>query len=237
MLYGPLPAGQSPSIRKKFAFVSAAAISSTLLILISISNTRFVPDVVSPKIGYSRAVTCFDAAISLQQLENNRHEWVHSSRNIIDAWAGVHTPMASLAAKEAEIPVFYPEFVQDRSGNLERILAPSQLAQMQKPRMKIAQGTQKLACTCATCEPKAPPGFPPICSDCTCQEAIEHPDVYILGYEQPCGAAGCDKSDKKKNAMHDWPQCARWACYNKDGWFCACTCPGPSCPQPSGGWF
>lgn len=164
-------------------------------------------------------------------------KFVHPGTGVENTDFVAHSPMAMLFAEDAEIPVSYPAFIEDRSGHLQRMIPPMQLKQIQKPGMNIAQGTQKLACTCAKCEPSAPPGFPPVCSDCTCQEAIEHPDVYILGYEQPCGASGCSKSDKAKNAMHNWPQCARWACYNKDGWFCACTCPGPSCPQPSGGWF
>ena len=159
----------------------------------------------------------------------------------IDQWAGVGNPdflgtaEAILAAKDTDIPVCYPNYVKDMSGRLRVAIPPSQLRQIQKPGMHVSGSrTQQLACTCQTCEPAAPPGFPPVCSDCTCQEALEHPEVYILGHEQACGEAGCNSSDKAKNAMHKWPQCARWACYNKDGWFCACTCPGAACPQPAG---
>mmetsp|Transcript_35738 Transcript_35738/g.87913 ORF Transcript_35738/g.87913 Transcript_35738/m.87913 type:complete len:294 (-) Transcript_35738:325-1206(-) len=31
------------------------------------------------------------------------------------------------------------------------------------------------------------------------------------------------------NALSDWPECRTWACYNKKGWFCVCTCPGEGC--------
>jgi uncharacterized membrane protein YgcG len=31
------------------------------------------------------------------------------------------------------------------------------------------------------------------------------------------------------NALLDFPECEWWACYDKEGWFCACTCPGQGC--------
>jgi len=38
-----------------------------------------------------------------------------------------------------------------------------------------------------------------------------------------------DEEEGSKNALLDFPECDNWSCYNKDGWFCACTCPGHGC--------
>eukprot|EP00286_Rhodomonas_abbreviata_P003607 CAMPEP_0181347738 /NCGR_PEP_ID=MMETSP1101-20121128/34037_1 /TAXON_ID=46948 /ORGANISM="Rhodomonas abbreviata, Strain Caron Lab Isolate" /LENGTH=267 /DNA_ID=CAMNT_0023459969 /DNA_START=78 /DNA_END=881 /DNA_ORIENTATION=+ len=40
---------------------------------------------------------------------------------------------------------------------------------------------------------------------------------------------GEKEAPEAKNALLDFPECDTWSCYNKDGWFCACVCPGSGC--------
>ena len=133
-------------------------------------------------------------------------------------------PSEILAAQRAGVQISFPQHVTDLSGQLHR-LSPGSQHRIQKPRFNVAQGTQQLACTCKSC---SQPSFPPVCTNCTCQEAEGHPEVYSFGKQQPILSP--------TNAMKDWPSCKQWACFNKEGWFCSCTCPGEACPEPRG-WF
>lgn len=115
----------------------------------------------------------------------------------------------------------------------------SQLREMQRPIFNVVpvSASSKLACVCDTCDPQA--GFPPVCLGCKCQELENHPEVFIMGHARSCGGGddvktNCedlmgDSANATVNAMADWPECRNWACYNKDGWFCSCTCPGDGC--------
>jgi hypothetical protein len=114
---------------------------------------------------------------------------------------------------------------------------------MQKPAFNVVPASQssKLACKCATCKPLA--GFPPVCTECKCQEALDDagepkPDVFILGHTKACGEDKCkelgeeegaEPDENKFNALLDFPECEWWSCYDKEGWFCACSCPGQGC--------
>jgi hypothetical protein len=136
----------------------------------------------------------------------------------------------------------FRQVVTDKSGRLQKAIPTAQLREMQRPIMNVVPSStsSKLACACATCDPQA--GFPPVCLGCTCQETVDKPDVYILGRAKSCGGGDDLKTNCEDilgggngtnatavNAMADWPECTNWGCYNKDGWFCACTCPGDGC--------
>jgi hypothetical protein len=128
------------------------------------------------------------------------------------------------------------------------------LAGIQKPAFNVvpAEQSSKLACVCGTCDPDA--GFPPVCNNCNCEEFEDKPDLFMAGHVVACREGKCDDlleealadagveatedgddDDDKgpKNPMNKY-QCTTWACYNQDGWFCSCTCPGKEC---EGGWF
>ena len=68
---------------------------------------------------------------------------------------------------------------------------PQALAAMQKPAFKVvpASKSSKLACKCATCKPLA--GFPPVCTGCKCEEAMDDEgepkeDVFMIGHTKAC---------------------------------------------------
>ena len=167
------------------------------------------------------------------------------------------SPKAQILALKAQgVPVIFPTSVTDASGRLQKAFKPQALAAMQKPSFAVVPESQssKLACKCATCQPLA--GFPPVCQDCKCQEAA-NPDAFTIGHTRACAEGKCadlgeeeggedagseaeedeegaeapapGPAENKFNALLDFPECEWWSCYDKDGWFCACTCPGQGC--------
>ena len=167
------------------------------------------------------------------------------------------SPKAQILALKAQgVPVIFPTSVTDASGRLQKAFKPQALAAMQKPSFAVVPESQssKLACKCATCKPLA--GFPPVCQDCKCQEAA-NPDAFTIGHTRACAEGKCadlgeeeggedagseaeedeegaeapapGPAENKFNALLDFPECEWWSCYDKDGWFCACTCPGQGC--------
>lgn len=160
-----------------------------------------------------------------------------------------------LALKAQGVPVIFPSKVTDESGNLAKMYKPQALAAMQKPAFDVVPASQssKLACKCATCKPLA--GFPPVCTDCKCEEALDDEgepkeDVFMIGHTKACAEDKCEELEDEEaedeeedeaaadegtpgenpmNALLDFPECEWWSCYDKEGWFCACTCPGQGC--------
>ena len=62
---------------------------------------------------------------------------------------------------------------------------------MQKPAFQVVPASQssKLACKCGTCKPLA--GFPPVCTGCKCEEAVDDAgepkeDVFMIGHTKAC---------------------------------------------------
>lgn len=156
-----------------------------------------------------------------------------------------------LALKAQGVPVIFPSKVTDASGNLNKMFKPQALAAMQKPAFNMVPAGQssKLACKCGTCTPLA--GFPPVCTGCACEEAMDDEgapkeDVFMIGHTKACAEDKCEEletegaeeeeeaeegapKENPVNSLLDFPECEWWSCYDKEGWFCACTCPGQGC--------
>ncbi|KAJ1491276.1 hypothetical protein T484DRAFT_1774901 [Baffinella frigidus] len=121
-------------------------------------------------------------------LENRAMPLGRAATAFVDQWTHLaspdfQSPMEVLSARAAGVPVIYPSVVMDKSGALQRDVAPQMLRAIQKPAFNVvpSSASSKLACVCGTCDPKA--GFPPVCNACQCEELQDAAeDVFMAGH-------------------------------------------------------
>jgi hypothetical protein len=85
---------------------------------------------------------------------------------------------------------------------------------------------------------KSNAGFPPVCTGCKCEEALDDKgepkeDVFIIGHTRACAEDKCEeikldppaeeeepadpdaKQENAANSLLDFPECEWWSCYDK----------------------